>query len=58
MLLKLIQPFTQVRLPFISKKLNIPESDVEQLLVSLILDNRITGHVDQVRSHFFVLCQR
>jgi COP9 signalosome complex subunit 2 len=48
-LLKLIQPYTRVRLPFISRALHIPEADVEQLLVSLILDNRIQGHVDQVR---------
>jgi predicted transcriptional regulator len=47
-LLKLIQPYTRVRLPFISEALHIPESDVEQLLVSLILDNRVQGHVDQV----------
>lgn len=47
-LLKLIQPYTRVRLPFISQALHIPEADVEQLLVSLILDNRIQGHVDQV----------
>lgn len=46
--MKLIQPYTCVRLPFISSALHIPEADVEQLLVSLILDNRITGHVDQV----------
>jgi COP9 signalosome complex subunit 2 len=26
----------------------VPEHDVEQLLVSLILDNRIQGHIDQV----------
>lgn len=26
----------------------MPETDVEQLLVSLILDNRIDGHIDQV----------
>lgn len=26
----------------------MPEGDVEQLLVSLILDNRIQGHIDQV----------
>lgn len=26
----------------------MPEEDVEQLLVSLILDNRIQGHIDQV----------
>ena len=33
-----------------SQQLNIPEGDVEQLLVSLILDNRINGHIDQVFS--------
>lgn len=26
----------------------MPEKDVEELLVSLILDNRIHGHIDQV----------
>jgi hypothetical protein len=31
-----------------SQELNVPEHDVEQLLVSLILDNRIQGHIDQV----------
>ena len=50
MLLKLVQPYTRVRIPFISSKLNIPEADVEQLLISLILDNRIAGHIDQVRA--------
>ncbi|GKF79013.1 COP9 signalosome complex subunit 2, partial [Tanacetum coccineum] len=29
-------------------ELNVPEADVEQLLVSLILDNRVQGHIDQV----------
>ena len=29
-------------------QLNIPAADVEQLLVSLILDNRIAGRLDQV----------
>lgn len=55
-LLKLIQPYTRVRLPFISEKLNIPEKDVEQLLVSLILDNRISGYIDQVRGASVGLC--
>ena len=31
-----------------TRELNIPEGDVEQLLVSLILDSRIAGHIDQV----------
>ena len=48
MVLKLIQPYTRIRIPFISKELNIPEQDVEQLLVSLVLDSRISGHIDQV----------
>ena len=47
--LKLIQPYTRIRIPFVSQQLNIPEADVEQLLVMLILDNRINGHIDQVR---------
>ncbi|KAF3670777.1 COP9 signalosome complex subunit 2 [Capsicum annuum] len=47
-LLKLIKPYTRIRIPFISKELNVPEKDVENLLVSLILDNRIDGHIDQV----------
>ncbi len=44
----LIGPYTRVRLPFISAKLNIAPADVEQLLVQLILDGRVDGHVDQV----------
>jgi len=47
-LLKLLQPYTRIRIPFISKELNIPSSDVEALLVSLILDNKIRGAIDQV----------
>ena len=47
-LLKIIKPYTRIRIPFISKELNVPEKDVGELLVSLILDNRINGHIDQV----------
>lgn len=47
-LLQLVQPYTRVKIPFISSKLNIPEADVEALLVSLILDQRISGYIDQV----------
>ncbi|KAB1213523.1 COP9 signalosome complex subunit 2 [Morella rubra] len=56
-LLKLIKPYTRIRIPLKSNvsyslpggwELNVPEQDVEQLLVSLILDNRINRHIDQV----------
>ena len=46
----------QVRLPFISAKLNIPAADVEQLLVSLILDKKIQGHIDQVGTWLASVC--
>mmetsp|Transcript_11291 Transcript_11291/g.33951 ORF Transcript_11291/g.33951 Transcript_11291/m.33951 type:complete len:442 (-) Transcript_11291:274-1599(-) len=55
--LKLIQPYTRIRIPFVSKQLNIPVEDVEQLLVSLILDNRIAGRLDQV-NHLLELEER
>lgn len=45
---KLIQPYTRVRIAFLSQKLNIPSPDVEQLLITLILDKRISGSIDQV----------
>ncbi|GFH10401.1 PCI domain-containing protein [Haematococcus lacustris] len=47
-LVKLIQPYSRVRIPFIAAKLNITDTDVESLLVTLILDKRVTGHIDQV----------
>eukprot|EP00041_Stephanoeca_diplocostata_P014029 m.251899 g.251899 ORF g.251899 m.251899 type:complete len:446 (+) comp19548_c1_seq3:192-1529(+) len=47
-LIKLIRPYTRVRIPFISQQLNIQPADVELLLRMCILDGRITGHIDQV----------
>lgn len=50
MLLKAIAPYTRVRLPYLATELNgIPISDVEDLLVSLILDGKVDGKIDQVR---------
>ncbi len=47
--LKVIQPYTRVRIPFIAQQLNIPTPDVERLLINLILDKRVEGRIDQVR---------
>ncbi|KAK9794025.1 hypothetical protein WJX73_004702 [Symbiochloris irregularis] len=46
--LAMVGPFTRIRIPYVSQKLNIPEGDVEQLLVALILDGKIHGRIDQV----------
>lgn len=47
--LQAIRPFTRVRIPFIAQQLNISPAEVEGLLVNLILDNKVAGHIDQVR---------
>ena len=48
MLLRLIAPYTRVKLPFLAARLTAPLPEVERLLVSLILDGKIQGSLDQV----------
>ncbi|KAG2177107.1 hypothetical protein INT43_007763 [Umbelopsis isabellina] len=48
-LIRLIKPYTRIEIPFISKQLNIPVEDVEELLVTLILDKKIAGRIDQIQ---------
>jgi len=48
-IMRTIGPYTKIRLSKISKSLNgIPVEDVESLLVSLILDGKLNGRIDQV----------
>lgn len=47
-LLNLIKPYTRVRLSSIAAELSVSEREVESLLVTLILDARVDGHIDQV----------
>ncbi|KAL7494842.1 hypothetical protein ACHAWT_005717 [Skeletonema menzelii] len=48
-IMRTIGPYTKIRLAKISKSLNgIPVEDVESLLVSLILDGKLNGRIDQV----------
>jgi len=49
-LLSLIKPYTRVRLATCASELGVPEREVESLLVSLILDSRVDGHIDQIES--------
>jgi hypothetical protein len=46
---RVIQPYTRISLRAISRELNdISVSDVESLLVGLILDGKLDGEIDQV----------
>ncbi len=47
-LLRLITPYTRVRIATIAGELGVAEREVEALLVSLILDGKVDGHIDQV----------
>jgi COP9 signalosome complex subunit 2 len=47
-LVKLIRPYTRVRLDFVSAELNVPAAEVETLLVACILDGAVAGRIDQV----------
>jgi len=47
-MIKLIKPYTRIRLPYLAKELNIDVSEVENLLVQCILDGTVNGKMDQV----------
>ncbi|PHH65720.1 hypothetical protein CDD81_1447 [Ophiocordyceps australis] len=46
--LKLIVPYSLMRLSWISKQLRIPVSEVSDILGFLIIDGKIRGHIDQL----------
>ena len=48
-LLGLIEPYSRVKLDFLSQELVIPISEVEALLVALILEGRFEGKIDQLK---------
>ncbi|CAF1497132.1 unnamed protein product [Adineta ricciae] len=48
-LVRLIKPYTKIHMKFIAHELNIEISEVENLLISCILDQTIQGKIDQVK---------
>lgn len=48
-LIDLIQPYTRIGLEFLGQQLNITTHEVEELIMTLILDGRIAGRIDQVQ---------
>ncbi|XP_030746528.1 COP9 signalosome complex subunit 2-like [Sitophilus oryzae] len=47
-LVRLIKPYRNIKLSFISEQLGMDEEEVENLLVSYILDGHVDGKIDQV----------
>jgi len=49
-LLKVIKPYTRLRISFISEVLGIPEEEVEKLLIGCILDGTVPGKINQLEN--------
>lgn len=54
LLLKLIVPYTTVRVEFLAKSLNVSVAEVESMLVSLVLDKKVDGRIDQINKRLLV----
>ncbi|KAG5187539.1 PCI domain-containing protein [Tribonema minus] len=48
-LLAIVRPYRRINLAFMARELNLPEPAVEGLLVELILDERLSGSIDQLQ---------
>jgi hypothetical protein len=47
--LNITKPYQKVTLKFLVAELSLNIEDVESLLVDMILDERITAHIDQIK---------
>lgn len=50
-LLNLTRPYQKVTLGFLARELSLNESEVESLLVDMILDGRLSAHIDQINAY-------
>lgn len=47
-ILEIIKPYTRIEIGYLARQLSIPSEEVEDIVVALILDNKIAGRMDQV----------
>ncbi|GAA5839461.1 hypothetical protein JCM11251_002732 [Rhodosporidiobolus azoricus] len=47
-ILEIIKPYTRVEIAYLARQLGIPSEQVEEIVVALILDEKIQGRIDQV----------
>lgn len=50
-ILNLVKPFRKVSFDYLAKELTLTVEEVESILVSLILDEKLLALIDQVRGH-------
>ncbi|GAA5936027.1 hypothetical protein JCM3775_003559 [Rhodotorula graminis] len=47
-ILEIIKPYTRIEVSYLARQLGISDEQVEEIIVALILDDRIAGRIDQV----------
>jgi len=47
-LIDLIKPYTRLEISFLARQLNVDKTEVEDLLIGLILEGKVKGRIDQV----------
>ncbi|CEQ40472.1 SPOSA6832_02107, partial [Sporobolomyces salmonicolor] len=47
-ILDIIKPYTRIEIAYLARQLGIPNEQVEEIVVALILDEKIQGRIDQV----------
>mmetsp|Transcript_31789 Transcript_31789/g.53628 ORF Transcript_31789/g.53628 Transcript_31789/m.53628 type:complete len:462 (-) Transcript_31789:41-1426(-) len=50
-LLNLTRPYKKVTISFLAKQLSLTEEEVESLLVDMILDEKLSGQIDQIKGY-------
>lgn len=53
-LLELIAPYTRIEISFAAQELNVDSNELEDLLVSLIIDGKIHGKIDQLNNRLIL----
>ncbi|POY74004.1 hypothetical protein BMF94_2815 [Rhodotorula taiwanensis] len=46
-ILEIIKPYTRIEIAYLARQLGIPDAQVEEIVVALILDEKILGRIDQ-----------
>ncbi|KWU47282.1 COP9 signalosome complex subunit 2 [Rhodotorula sp. JG-1b] len=47
-ILEIIKPYTRLEIAYLARQLGVPDAQVEEIVVALILDEKISGRIDQV----------
>lgn len=47
-ILDIIKPYTRIEIDYLARQLGIAADEIEEILVALILDDKVQGRIDQV----------